>query len=66
MIFSEFKNINVIDEIRYQYDPLARHVRSHITLVFTFDSNLSTLEIETHLKEALKNIKPFKLTLKMS
>ena len=64
MIFPEFKNINIIDEIRYRYDPLAKHVRPHITLVFTFESNLSTIQIETHLKEVLKNIKPFKLTLK--
>lgn len=64
MIFPEFENINVIDEIRQQYDPLAKHVRPHITLVFTFESSLSTIEIETHLKEVLNNIKPFKLTLK--
>lgn len=64
MIFPEFENINIIDEIRSLYDPLAKHVRPHITLVFTFESNLSTIEIETHLKEVLKNIKPFNLTLK--
>lgn len=63
MIFPEFENINIIDEIREKYDPLAKHVRSHVTLVFTFESTLSTIDIETHLREVLKNIKPFKLTL---
>lgn len=63
MIFPQFENINIIDEIRKKYDPLANHVRPHVTLVFTFESALSTVEIENHLKKVLKNIKPFKLTL---
>jgi 2''-5'' RNA ligase len=63
MIFPEFENINIIDEIREKYDPLAKHVKPHVTLIFTFESTLSTIDIETHLSEVLKNIKPFKLTL---
>ncbi len=34
MIFPEFKNMEIIDKIRNQYDPLANLVRPHITLVF--------------------------------
>ena len=41
MIFPEFDNIEVIDKIREQYDPLANFVRPHITIVFPFDSERS-------------------------
>lgn len=40
MIFPKFENIKIIDEIRDKYDPLANHVRPHITLVFPFESNI--------------------------
>lgn len=63
MIFPQFDNINIIDEIRNKYDPLGNHVKPHVTLVFTFESTLSTLDLKNHLEEVLKNIKPFKLTL---
>lgn len=32
MIFPEFNNMEVIDKIRAQYDPLAKLVRPHITI----------------------------------
>lgn len=32
IIFSEFKNMGVIDKIREQYDSLAKLVRPHITI----------------------------------
>jgi 2'-5' RNA ligase len=64
MIFPQFKNINVIDEIREKYDPLAKHVRPHITFVFPFDSSISTIELMEHMINALSSIKPFEITLK--
>jgi 2'-5' RNA ligase len=63
MIFPEFKNIDIINEIREKYDPLAKHVRPHITLVFTFESSLSSIEIEEHLKKVLDGTKCFTLNL---
>ena len=63
MIFPEFKNINIIDELREKYDPLANHVRPHISLVFTFESNLTSIELNEHLKKVLDGTKCFKLTL---
>lgn len=38
MIFPEFEEMEIIDEIREKYDPLARLVRPHITIVFPFIS----------------------------
>lgn len=63
MIFPQFENINLINEIREKYDPLAKHVRPHISLVFTFESSLTTSEVNEHLKKVLDGIRPFRLTL---
>lgn len=41
MIFPEFENIDVINDIRKKYDPLANLVLPHITLVFPFDSEFN-------------------------
>ena len=40
MIFPEFDNIDIIDEIRAKYDPLAKLVRPHITIVFPFEMDI--------------------------
>lgn len=63
MIFPQFENVNVIDDIREKYDPLANHVRPHITLVFTFESNLTSIELKEHLEKLLIGISTFRLTM---
>jgi 2'-5' RNA ligase len=63
MIFPELSNMNIIDEIRAKYDPLAHHVRPHITLVFPFQSEISASELMAHLKGVLSQIEPFKIIL---
>lgn len=63
MIFPEFENIHVINDIREKYDPLADLVLPHITLVFPFDSELTNEEISLYLKDSLRDIHPFKIEL---
>lgn len=63
MIFPQFENIEIIDEIRDRYDPLAKLVRPHITLVFPFESEITNDEVEEKLASSLKDVKPFELTL---
>lgn len=63
MIFPEFSNMSIIDGIRAKYDPLAHHVRPHITLVFPFQSDISTKELQAHLDKVLSKVKPFEITL---
>ncbi|WP_261829972.1 2'-5' RNA ligase family protein [Inconstantimicrobium mannanitabidum] len=63
MIFPRFDNINLINEIRNKYDPLANNVRPHVTLVFPFESSISTEELYNHLIERLKNVSSFHLNL---
>lgn len=63
IIFPQLENINIINEIREKYDPLANHVRPHITLVFTFESSLTSIKIKEHLKKVLDGTRRFRLTL---
>ncbi len=62
--FPEFSNIEVINEIREMYDPLASHVRPHITLVFPFESNIDSIQLKSHLEEVLVSVNSFSLVLK--
>lgn len=54
MIFPQFDNIDVINSIRDKYDPLAKLVKPHITLVFPFDSEITNEQLEVALIVALK------------
>ena len=63
MIFPQFTNIDVIDEIRKKYDPLANKVRPHITLVFPFESSISKGDLQDNLLKSLAGVKCFSLTL---
>ncbi|MFL0269333.1 2'-5' RNA ligase family protein [Candidatus Clostridium radicumherbarum] len=63
MIFPKFNNGQIIDKIREQYDPLANHVRPHITLVFPFDSDIKTTELKEHISAVLSDITPFEIFL---
>ncbi len=64
ILYPGFCNINMINEIRRKYDPLADYIAPHITLVFPFDSNISADRLSLHLKEALTGIKKFNVRLK--
>jgi 2'-5' RNA ligase len=63
MIFPEFNNIEKIEGIRREYDPLVKHVRPYITLVFPFLSGIETAALKKHIEKATFNIQPFKLKL---
>lgn len=63
LIFPKFKNIEEIEKLRKKYDPLVNCIGPHITLVFPFVSEISTSELEKHLKSKLRRIGPFKIRL---
>ena len=63
MIFPDFENMEIIDNIRKQYDPLCDLVQPHITLVFPFESQISNEELAKVLKLRLQEIQPFELKL---
>lgn len=63
MIFPRFENISEIEDIRKKYDPLAKLVRPHITLVFPFENEMSNDELSQFLEKKLSGIKPFEMAL---
>lgn len=63
MVFPKFENGEIIDNIREKYDPLANHVRPHITLVFPFDSDIATGDLKEHISSIVSGITPFELIL---
>lgn len=63
MIFPKFENLEIINKVRDQHDPLANHVRPHITLVFPFDSDIETVSLKEHISSALSDFAPFEIIL---
>lgn len=62
-MFPEFSNQHSINAIREKYDPLADLIPPHVTLVFPFESHVSTDALAVHLQEAMVGLKPFRIVL---
>jgi 2'-5' RNA ligase len=52
-----------IEPIRHRFDPLARSLPPHVTLVFPFESELTTQDVRNHIELATQGVGPFALTL---
>ncbi|MBU1093596.1 MAG: 2'-5' RNA ligase family protein [Firmicutes bacterium] len=63
MILPQFDNMDVIEQIRNKYDPLAKLIQPHITLVFPFESEVSNDFLEEVIKKQLMHINPFEVVL---
>ena len=63
MIFLEFENMHVIDSVRDRFDPLAKLVRPHITIVFPFESDMSNEELSGILDRRLASVGPFDIEM---
>lgn len=62
-IFPPLPAANPISDLRRRFDPLADLVPPHITLVFPFESDLTTSELRVHLEAAVRGVAPFPLHL---
>lgn len=62
-IFPEFSNLHSIDDLRSKYDPLVSLIPPHVTLVFPFESGISTEVLEEHLRESTVGLKPFRIVM---
>jgi 2'-5' RNA ligase len=56
-------SLDGIDAIRMRLDPLAHAIAPHITLVFPFESDLLSKDIESHVRSALVDHPPFDIRL---
>ena len=64
VLFPKFNNIDAIQAVRKRFDPLAGYIAPHITLVFPFESALSTEELRMHIAHSLKGVKRFFVQLR--
>ena len=63
LIFPQFDNAEVIDEVRRQYDPSFKHIAFHITLVFPFESSISKQALQKHVEDSIGDLRCFELML---
>ena len=63
VLFPKFSNSEAIQAVRERFDPLANYIAPHITLVFPFESVLSTEELKAHLSYSLAGMKQFAVSL---
>lgn len=64
LIFPKFENMDIINEIRNNYDRLANLIAPHITLAFPFKDELSNEDLIKSLSSLLESYSPFKVTFK--
>ncbi|WP_258111578.1 2'-5' RNA ligase family protein [Alicyclobacillus sp. SP_1] len=62
-LFPEFSNEHSIKRIRAKYDPLADLIPPHVTLVFPFESDVSTEALTVHLQKSVVGLKPFPIVM---
>lgn len=64
VIFPEFGiDTNLIQNIRNNYDPLASKIAPHITIVFPFESEISSNILHQYIKNSLYEFKAFSLIM---
>ncbi|EPZ52569.1 2'-5' RNA ligase family protein [Alicyclobacillus acidoterrestris] len=63
-IFPNFENVRRIEDLRKQYDPLYGLIAPHMTLVFPFDSDISSVALEDHVRVCVSGIPSFPLVLR--
>lgn len=63
-LFPEFKNLTIIEDVRNKFDPLVEKIPPHITLVFPFDSDFTKEDLINHLKDTLRGVRKFHISLR--
>jgi len=62
IIFPEMYNLDEIQKVRNTYDPLAKNISPHISLVFPFESKTSDELLIKQIKPIIQTIKSFAIT----
>lgn len=63
VVFPELPAASPIHELRRRFDPLAAVVPPHLTLVFPFDSELTSAQLREHIRAATAGIAAFPIAL---
>jgi len=63
VLYPKFDGLETIQAMRRKFDPLANYIAPHITLVFPFESDMTTQEIGEHVRQAIKGVPRFPVCL---
>ncbi len=64
-IFPNIPNLEMINRIRDMYDPLAKLVAPHITVVFPFEPEMGDAELGAFLERKLEHVRSFTISVEM-
>lgn len=64
VLLPNFKNEDIISKIRNNYDPLSEYIAPHITIVFPFESDLTTEALKKNFDKVLNGTESFSIKLK--
>jgi 2'-5' RNA ligase len=64
VIFPKLAQGELIQQLRQAYDPLASLIPPHITLVFPFESAISTEDLSWHMSSVARQFHPFPLSFR--
>jgi 2'-5' RNA ligase len=59
VLFPQADQFDVVERMRRRYDPQARLIAAHVTIVFPFDDPISDADLRTHVLEATAGLAPF-------
>lgn len=63
VIFPHAPDLTEIDRLRAKFDPLARAIAPHITLVFPFNTDSGRVDLRTHIERTIGDMPSFIIRL---
>ena len=57
------EDMTAVELLRVRFDPLARSIPAHITLIFPFESALMSAQLRAHMESVTACVPPFKIGL---
>jgi 2'-5' RNA ligase len=62
--FPAFRGIERIEAFRARHDPMAGYIPAHLSLVFPFATQLSALQVESHVRRVVSKWPPIPVTFR--
>jgi 2'-5' RNA ligase len=63
VIFPHPRDLAEINRLRARFDPLARVIAPHITLVFPYNTDAGRIDLRTHVERAISDVPSFIIRL---
>ena len=62
--FPSFRGIDQVEAFRKRHDPMSAHIGAHVSIVFPFGTNLTPLQVETHVRRVASTWPPIPVTFR--